>query len=441
MASGEEQKKEVAGQGFAGLSSMVSDVDVTVEPPEQKAQSKPDTATNNPQPRATSSQEGGGAKPAPQTYQAPVQPSGGSSGGKLLLGIIGAVIGVFWLVGSSGNKNKSSPSSYTPSSYATAPTSQPPISEPQAPRRPTEEMPPVGRDHVLGAAQIRYCLAEDIRMEAAKGSLNNYSDSDVDRFNAMVADYNSRCGAFRYRSGALESARSDIEPFRFELADEGRSYFAGKPSTASASPSPTIINDPVPPEVAPEQRVSPAAKSQLSGAERESIEAACSTDKYVNGPAAYRNCIENQMAALRNGVRRPDLSRLSGAERESAESACSTDKYINGPAAYNACLTQQVSALTPQNRRPDLSRLSSSERVSIEAACSTDKYINGPSAYNNCLSSQLHALQRQGARPNLSGLSASARQSIEAACSTDKYVNGPAAYNACLSSQLAKLRN
>lgn len=440
MASGEEQKKEGAGQGFAGLSSMVSDVDVTVEPPAQQTQRKPDSATSNPQPRATSSPGKDVATPAPQTYQAPDQPSGGSSGGKWLLGI-GAVIGVIWLVGASGNKNTSSPSSYTPSTYATAPSPQPPVSEPQAPRRPSEEMPPVGRDHVLGAAQIRYCLAEDIRMEAAKGSLNSYADSDVDQFNAMVADYNSRCGAFRYRSGALESARSDIESFRFELAAEGRSYFAGKPNTASASPSPTIINDPVPPAVVPGQKVSSAANSQLSGPERESIEAACSTDKYVNGPAAYKNCIAGQMDSLRNGVRRPDLSRLSGAERESIEAACSTDKYVNGPAAYNACLTQQVSALTPQNRRPDLSRLSSSERESIEAACSTDKYVNGPSAYNNCLSSQLHALERQGSRPNLSGLSASARQSIEAACSTDKYVNGPAAYNACLSSQLAQLRN
>lgn len=243
MASGEEQKKEGAGQGFAGLSSMVSDIDVTVEPPEQKAQSKPDPATNNPQPRAMSSQEGGAAQPVPQTYQAPVQPSGRSSGGKWLLGI-GAVIGVIWLVGASGSKNTSSPSSYTPSTYATAPTSQPPVSEPQVPKRPTEERPPVGRDHVLGAAQIRYCLAEDIRMEAAKGSLNNYSDSDVDQFNAMVADYNSRCGAFRYRSGSLELAKSDISPFTSDLRTEGSLRFSASNNQNSTSASKSSPNEP-----------------------------------------------------------------------------------------------------------------------------------------------------------------------------------------------------
>src|SRR3546814_8629270 len=60
-------------------------------------------------------------------------------------------------------------------------------------------------------------------MEGAKAALNNYSDSEVDRFNAMVADYNSRCGRFRYRSGALERARRDVEPYRGQLQAEGRS--------------------------------------------------------------------------------------------------------------------------------------------------------------------------------------------------------------------------
>ena len=82
-------------------------------------------------------------------------------------------------------------------------------------------MPPVGQDLVFSTAQIRYCLAEDIRLEGAKSAVNNYIDSDVDRFNAMVADYNSRCARFRYRSGALESARRDIDPYRSQLQAEG----------------------------------------------------------------------------------------------------------------------------------------------------------------------------------------------------------------------------
>jgi peptidoglycan hydrolase-like protein with peptidoglycan-binding domain len=356
-------------------------------------------------------------------------------------------------------------------------------------------------------AQIRYCLAEDIRIEGAKAALNNYSDSDVDRFNAMVADYNSRCSSFKYQTNNrgrndLNSAQRDIEPYRSQLQAEGRSRFTRSPSTGSLS-APAQARPAADETVrAVQQKLNelgysagladglmgrgtraaiiafqqdrglaatgaadqalllqlqqapsrssrpqpdsrPATTSvQLSAAESASLEAACSTDKYVNGPAAYRACVERQKAALAAGVRRPNLSALSSAEQQSIEAACSTDKYVNGPAAYNECLANQLAAMSGQGaRRPDLSRLSSSERQSIEAACSTDKYVNGPAAYNRCLNNQLVALERQGGRPDLSRLSTTERNSIEAACSTDKYVNGPAAYNRCLSQQLARLRN
>src|SRR3546814_1867759 len=84
---------------------------------------------------------------------------------------------------------------------------------------------------------------------------------------------------------------------------------------------------------------------QLSAAESASLEAACSTDKYVNGPAAYRACVERQKAALAAGVRRPNLSVLSSAEQQSIEAACSTDKYVNGPAAYNERSEEHTSEL------------------------------------------------------------------------------------------------
>lgn len=494
--AGEEEQNKGEGKGFAGLSSLVSDVDAPLPPPAKQevagsgasSSAERPTASQNAQPEPQPAQQ--------QPYQAPSQPSSGSSTGKWVLGIA-AVIGVFWLIGQ-GSKQSSSPApAYSPPAQTTAPSYSAPV-QPQAPSRPEETRPPVGQDLVFSTAQIRYCLAEDIRMEGAKAAVNNYVDPDVEQFNAMVADYNSRCGSFRYRSGALESARRDIEPYRSELQAEGRSRFVRGPSTGSlpasaperpaadatvqavqqklnelgynAEPpdglmgrgtraaiiafqqdtglSATGIADQAllmqlqqaSPRRVPESR--PANTSlQLSTSEAASLEAACSTDKYVNGPAAYRACVERQKAALAAGIKRPNLSSLSSAEQQSIEAACSTDKYVNGPAAYNQCLANQLAAMSGQGtRRPDLSRLSSSERQSIEAACSTDKYVNGPAAYNKCLNNQLAALDRQGERPDLSRLSSAERNSIETACSTDKYVNGPAAYNRCLSQQLAGLR-
>ena len=228
---GEEEQKKGEGRGFAGLSSLVSDVD-TPPPPAPKRE---------PAAAAPSAERPASPPPAqaqPQTsqrqaYQEPPQPSSGSSGGKWVLGIA-AVVGVFWLIGMS-DKNTTSPAPpYSPPAQSAAPSYSPPA-PPPAPSRPQESQPPVGQNGVLTAAQIRYCLAEDIRMDSAKSTVNNYIDSEVDRFNAMVTDYNSRCGSFRYRSGALESARRDVEPYRSQLQAEGRNRFARSPLTGSLS--------------------------------------------------------------------------------------------------------------------------------------------------------------------------------------------------------------
>lgn len=493
----EEEKRNNEKKGFAGLSSLVSDVGTSPPPAATKEHTSISGASSSHLPPTLQT-----AQPQPkqeQIYQDPPQPSSGSSGGKWVLGIA-AVIGVLWFIGQSDKSPASLAPAYSPPAQSANPSDSPP-GETQSPARPEESMPPVGQDLVFSTAQIRYCLAEDIRMEGVKSDLTNDIDSDVDRFNAMVADYNSRCGGFRYRSGALESARRDIEPYRSQLQSEGRSRFARGPATGSLStPAPSrpapdttvqaiqrklnelgyeagtadglmgrgtraaiitfqqdrglaatgeadqalllqIQTAPALASPSPAERRPTTASVQLSSAEATSLEAACSTDKYVNGPAAYRACLERQKAALAAGVPRPNLSGLSSAEQQSIEAACSTDKYVEGPAAYNQCLSRQLAAMSGKgSRRPDLSRLSNSERQSIEAACSTDKYVNGPAEYNRCLNTQLAALDQQGGRPDLTRLSTADRRSIESACSTDKYVNGPAAYNRCLSQQLARLR-
>lgn len=221
----EDEKKE-AGKGFAGLSSLVSDVDSAVTNAKQEASRIPaDTSgTQLAPPKQAESEQ----QPQKRGW---AQPSGGSSTGKWLLGI-GGVIVVLWLLSSgSGNKSASSKTWVEPS-FPVAPTKTEPQvpdwarPEPaQVPSRPTEERPPIGTNNVLNYAQLRYCLAEDIRIGAARTAVNYYIESDVDRFNAMVADYNSRCGQFRYRRGSLESARSDVERFRLALEAEGRRRF------------------------------------------------------------------------------------------------------------------------------------------------------------------------------------------------------------------------
>ena len=346
-------------------------------------------------PESSRAESQASAQPQPQPqartgYQAPAQPPGFRSGGRWLLGVA-ALFGLIWIA-SLPDKNSpatlpSSPDSTSSSSaHANQPAWQAPAALVQAPSPPLEDTPPVARGNVLTLPQIAYCTAQSIRLDAAKEAVNKYSDSDVDRFNALVDDYNSRCGNFQYREGALESARIEVERFRSDYFTQGRLLFAPSPAQPNSTPQVKSASiQPKPPR--PEPRVVPPddVNAQISRQEQESIEAACSFDKFLNGPAAYSACQKRLSDQLRNGPRRPSLSELTSPERESIEAACSSDKYLNGPAAYNRCLTNQLRALGATNRRPSLDSLSSSERESIEAACSRDKYLNGPAPYNQCL--------------------------------------------------------
>jgi Putative peptidoglycan binding domain len=215
---------------------MVSDVDDVLDSTSkesQKAHSAPPPEQSTP--KSNQPTQKAATKPVSQTHQAPAQPSGGSSGGKWLIGIA-VVVGLILLANQSDN-NRPSKSAYSPvTSSPTAPVNQQSISHPQLPSELSERKPSIGRNNVLSIAEIRYCLAEKIRLDAADTVLDNSSDSDINRFNTYVNDYNSRCGEFRYRQGSLESARRDVDLYSSQLQAEGRSRFVRSPATAARAP-------------------------------------------------------------------------------------------------------------------------------------------------------------------------------------------------------------
>jgi len=111
-----------------------------------------------------------------------------------------------------------------------APTA-PPLAAvmPTQPTRLPEELPPVGADNILNNNQIRYCLAEKIRIKAHEAQVNANSQSSVNALNRYVDDYNLRCAAYRYRRGTLESVRSEVEPYRQGLERDGIARAAANP--------------------------------------------------------------------------------------------------------------------------------------------------------------------------------------------------------------------
>lgn len=212
--------KDGERKGFGGLAGLVSDVETSI----------PESSTS-PRPPAESplvSQSGASGQGAPLTTRRPPEPARSSSGKKWAIGIA-AVVAVAWILVQSTEKSSSAGrnpgGSSTPSQRTT-------------PRLTTldETKPPPGTDQILSISQIRYCLAEDIRLGAAKAVINAHADSEVDRFNAMVDEHKIRCGQFLYGEGTLESARSDVESHRSELEDDGRSRFRSSFDGAAVTP-------------------------------------------------------------------------------------------------------------------------------------------------------------------------------------------------------------
>ena len=216
--SGEEKP---GTRGFSGLNSLVSEMNQKAleSPTARKKQSVPAPGVQTPNRRnplpGRPSEEG--SSPA---NSRPGRPASTSSTTKWFVGIA-CLVGIIWWI------NESSVGPTSPSGgYQTSP--RPTVASPSTlstPSRPAEARPPVGDNNVLSITQLHYCLAEDIRLEGARSSVNNYDGATVDRYNAMISDYNIRCGSFRYRAGNLERARRAVEAFRAQYVSEGRNRF------------------------------------------------------------------------------------------------------------------------------------------------------------------------------------------------------------------------
>lgn len=223
-------RTETRATGFAGLASLVSDVQSVIRDAERGGAEHPHVKApvGAPPRRAAAT----ASSPAPSAT-APHQPSVRKTTfrwGRLaaVAGVIGFIVFVNRDSDDSASRSTTSYSNSDPSTSKSLPAMSP------TPDILDERRPAVGgQERVLDMAEIRYCLAEAIRMTAAEAAVNNYIDAEVDRFNVYVDDYNSRCSEYRYRSGALERARADVERHRTSLEAEGRARFR----TAGSRPS------------------------------------------------------------------------------------------------------------------------------------------------------------------------------------------------------------
>ena len=104
----------------------------------------------------------------------------------------------------------------------------------------TFEKPPVvphGRMHSMSIEQIRWCLREDIILNAGHQAIT--SREMADEYNARTAAYNERCRAFRYQGDDLQRAQRQIEMRRDEITATVRRRASSDDRTLpAATPAP-----------------------------------------------------------------------------------------------------------------------------------------------------------------------------------------------------------
>lgn len=204
--------------GFAGLNSLVSDVDSDLPastdhqgtPKDTNARADSDTEgerLNGTQVSSTSSAE---------EQRRSVGPSSNGVGARWAIGL---ALGVGIILVLANIDNKSSSPSYprSPAPYPEAPRQE--IAQDQALASLSEEMPPEGQNLVLNAPQVRWCVYEKARMEMMKELATD--DREISAFNTFVARYNARCAAFRYRQGTLAAIEGELSQQGRKLQSEG----------------------------------------------------------------------------------------------------------------------------------------------------------------------------------------------------------------------------
>lgn len=266
-------------KGLRGLASLVSDVEADIRPSfsSTSATSGRLDPVAHGGPHLNANPDGAGGRQGARTAPGATVVEWGGSGDKrehplkarlsrylwrVLLGLLAFMALALYLAQKEASRVEPVGSDYpvpplVRHEAATPPTENAPAppepakeaSPPPAPQREALEVkPPVQSGQVLTPEQIRYCLAETIRIEAIDRLLDRTSEASVELFNTALRDWNSRCGSFRYLEGDLAAARAEVEPRRSILETAGRQRYLAWQGGTRAQPreprAPTVAEPP-----------------------------------------------------------------------------------------------------------------------------------------------------------------------------------------------------
>ena len=254
-------------KGFAGLNSLVSDVEIDVP-----ASTSPQATTVATNAEATSDVESGstnGQQDAPTSpAEEPPRSEGPSSSGSGARWAVGLALGIGAILLLANIDHKNGTSSDAPSSAPVVSAPSQDVWQNSRPESLVEEMPPVGQNLVLSVPQVRWCVYEKARMEMMKELATD--DEEITAFNTYVSRYNARCAQFRYRQGVLATIEGELGQQGRRLQSEGAERILAlrsspkvpeKQDTASAQ-----LRSPQPEAAPPPAKELPGASANPSAA-------------------------------------------------------------------------------------------------------------------------------------------------------------------------------
>lgn len=144
-------------------------------------------------------------------------------------GLIGAGILIAVLT-----DNSSSPPGYTRRTPQPSPTyplppiqgtfGSSPVVTPPTTHSTAELIPEPGAGRDFSQGNIRYCLYQEVRLDAVRTSLS--TNQDIDAFNTLISDWNSRCANYRYLESDMSAVRLEVTQKEASLEEDGRKIVA-----------------------------------------------------------------------------------------------------------------------------------------------------------------------------------------------------------------------
>lgn len=228
--------------GFDGLMSYRTDVDSAIAEADKLAAKAPPAAPQRPalavQPDAPVHRDSG-------AISGGIKKIGGwVLGIALLLAIKACIFGGVSAIRHSDTSTSSSPDAVAEAPYLSSEStdtagenSDTPTSEWSADPAPVADSDdgsvltkPDAGVGTLSIAELRYCIAENIRIGAEKAEMDSSQILNMDRFNrhvddfnANVDDFNSRCSDRSFMSSDKSIADNQVETLRAALESEGKS--------------------------------------------------------------------------------------------------------------------------------------------------------------------------------------------------------------------------